>query len=77
MHHVWETLGFTRSEAHLGKVYEDPQILRQTLYCSPLARKKPNKHTSETYYYYSEWGIATAGTNSEYYTEKTIACSKM
>lgn len=44
-----DMLYFMASEAHLWKVYEDPEN-PQKLYCSPMAPKKPNKHTLETYY---------------------------
>lgn len=53
-----DKLYFMASEAHLWKVYEDPQNA-QKLYCSPMAPHKPNKHTLETYY--SEWDISMAG----------------
>lgn len=53
-----DQLYFIASEAHLWKVYEDPEN-PQKLYCPPMAPKKPNKHTLETYY--SEWDISMAG----------------
>lgn len=58
MYTMRDQLYFIASEAHLWKVYEDPEN-PQKLYCPPMAPKKPNKHTLETYY--SEWDISMAG----------------
>lgn len=60
MHIPWETSCTLWPVRHTwGKSTRSPKILRQTLYCSPMAPKKLNKHTLETYY--SEWDITMAG----------------
>lgn len=75
LHIPWETSCTLWPGRHTwGKSTRTPKLLRQTLYCSPMAPKKPNKHTLETYY--SEWDITMAGSITAGITPKIYSLLK-